>query len=174
MDFTIRPATRADTGAIARVARETWHVTYAHSIAPHNMRQLLERSYAVDALVEAIEAEHNWFYVAAYARKVVGFAQFLRRADGQGELARIYVLPGYQRRGIGRALLSAGAGAMADSGISLCYVSVETDNAHAIVFYRTFGFRRHREHASFLGDQIVRLVELQVSMTDLQVALHDG
>jgi ribosomal protein S18 acetylase RimI-like enzyme len=171
MDYTIRLATRADVPAIARVARTTWGATYAHSIAPHNLRQVLERSYGVEALSEAIAAESGWFFVAAWAALLVGFAQFLRRADGQGELARIYVLPRHQRRGIGRAFLAAGVQAMEAAGVHACYVSAEVDNAPALAFYQRFGFRLDREYANFLGDQILRLVELRTSLADLREAL---
>jgi ribosomal protein S18 acetylase RimI-like enzyme len=163
MDYTIRPAALADIADIARVARETWRTTYAHSVAPHNQHQLLDRSYAPDSLAAAITADATWFYVAQHTTGVVGFAQFVRRADGHGELARLYVLPAHQRHGIGRALLIAGAMAMEQVGILLCYVSVEMDNIAAIAFYRCFGFRRHRTRASFLGDQIVRLIELKAA-----------
>jgi ribosomal protein S18 acetylase RimI-like enzyme len=171
MDYTIRLATRTDVPAVVRVARTTWGITYTHSIAPHNLRQVLERSYGVEALSEAIAAETGWFFVAAWAALLVGFAQFLRRADGQGELARIYVLPRHQRRGIGRAFLAAGVEAMGVAGIHACYVSAEVDNAPALAFYQRFGFRLHREYASFLGDQILRLVELRIPLTELQDAL---
>jgi ribosomal protein S18 acetylase RimI-like enzyme len=169
MCCTIRLASHADIGGICHVARETWRVTYAASVAVHNQRQILERSYAPEALAEAIDAGSSWFYVAVGASGVIGFAQFLRRIDGQGELARIYILPGCQRRGIGRALLSAGTEAMQAAGLSRCYVSVEADNAPAITFYQRLGFRRRREHANFLGDQIVRLVELQAHLPDLRI-----
>ena len=171
MHHIVRRATCADSVAVARAARETWHVTYAHSVAPHNQLQVLERSSAPDALAQAIAAEHSWFYVADDGGRVVGFAQFMRRADGQGELARLYVLPDHQRRGIGCAFLASGAEAMKMAGIELCYASVEMDNSPAMTFYRRFGFRRHREHANFLGDQVVRLIELSVSVAELQKAV---
>ncbi len=170
MRYTIRQASRADIGGISHVARETWRATYASSVAAHNQRQILERSYASQALAEAIGAEWSWFYVAVSAKGVIGFAQFLRRTDGEGELARIYVLPGHQRRGVGRAFLSAGTEAMLAAGLSQCYVSVEADNASAIAFYQRVGFRHHREHASFLGDQIVRLIQLKVGLIELQTS----
>lgn len=172
MEYSIRPATYADVPAIGQVARETWHATYAHTIAPHNQQRVLERSYAEAALAAALNAPHSWFLVAANGPHVLGFAQFLRRSDGQGELARIYVLPAHQRQGIGRALLQAGVNAMAREGIHRCYVSVEVDNVPAIAFYQNFGFRYHRAYASFVGDQLVQLLELKASLRVLRHALE--
>ena len=167
MNCNIRAASQADITAIAHVARETWPATYAHSVAAHNQRQVLERSYGIESLAAAIAAKPAWFYVAEADAQVVAFAQFMSRPDGYVELARIYVLPDYQRIGIGRALLAAGAADIEDAGAPLCFVSVEVDNSDALAFYRRFGFRRNRAHASFLGDQIVRLIELKAFVHDI-------
>jgi ribosomal protein S18 acetylase RimI-like enzyme len=172
VEYYVRPATSADVPAIGRVARETWRITYAQSIAPHNQQRVLERSYTDAALVAALQMAQSWFFVAVSGEEVLGFAQFLRRGDGHGELVRIYVLPAHQRRGIGRALLQAGVHAMARAGIHRCYVSVEVDNAPAIAFYQHFGFRYQRAYASFVGDQLVHLLELKISLRALRAALE--
>ncbi|MEJ2559306.1 MAG: GNAT family N-acetyltransferase [Anaerolineae bacterium] len=162
MDYTIRPAALDDANAIAEVARYTWDVTYAHSVGAHNRRKFLKQAYAPEALYEAIAHDRGWFYVAIWTGTVVGFAQYLRRFDAQGELVRIYVHPDHQRCGVGRAFLRTGLTAMAATGVTLCYASVEVNNSAARAFYERFGFRRHREYGRFLGDQIIRLVEYVV------------
>lgn len=164
MSYTIRPATPAEVNGIIHVARRTWDVTYAQSVAAHNRRTFLDRAYSAQALREAIRREElGWFFVALHTETVVGFAQYVRRSDGQGELVRIYVHPDHQRRGIGRGFLAIGLAKMDVAGIRECYVSVEADNAAACAFYERFGFRPRREYARFLGDQIIRLVEYSMS-----------
>lgn len=159
MSYTIRPATLADVNGITEVARHTWDVTYAQSVAPHNRRRFLDRAYTPRSLREAISRERVWFFVALQGETVLGFAQYVRRSDGQGELVRIYVHPDHQRHGIGRGFLAIGLAEMVASGIDRCYVSAEANNAAARAFYERFGFRLHREYGHFLGDQIIRLVE---------------
>jgi ribosomal protein S18 acetylase RimI-like enzyme len=159
MSYTIRPATLADVNGVTEVARHTWDVTYTQSVAPHNRRRFLDRAYTPQTLREAIGHQGGWFYVALQGETVVGFAQYVRRFDVQGELVRIYIHPDHQRRGIGRGFLATGLAAMTVTGISLCYVSAEANNAAARAFYERFGFRLHREYGRFLGDQIIRLVE---------------
>jgi ribosomal protein S18 acetylase RimI-like enzyme len=171
MDYTIRPAALADSLGIARVARHTWSVTYAQSISAQNRKQVLDRSYSHQALREVIQQARGWCYVAAQSETVVGFAQFLRRFDAQGELVRIYVHPDHQRRGIGRGFLATGLAAMAAKGVDRCYVSVEASNVGARAFYERFDFRLHREYGRFLGDQIVQLVEYFVLIASLMDTL---
>ena|GEM_PF-1975203 len=172
MEYLIRPATYADVPAIGRVARETWRITYAQSIAPHNQQLALSHFYDEKVLAAALEDPRSWFFVAVSGHEVLGFAQFLQRSDGHGEIARIYVLPAHQRQGIGRALVHAGVRAMAEEGIHRCYVSVELDNAPAVAFYQRFGFRYHRTYVSFVGDQLVHLMELRTSLRALRYALE--
>jgi ribosomal protein S18 acetylase RimI-like enzyme len=167
MSYTIRPATLADVNSVAEVARHTWDVTYAQSVATHNRRQFLDRAYTTQALREAISHERGWFFVALQGETVVGFAQYLRRFDGQGELVRIYVHPDHQRRGIGRGFLATGLAAMAATGINHCYVSAEANNVTARAFYERFGFRLHREFGHFLEDQIIQLVEYTAPISSL-------
>jgi ribosomal protein S18 acetylase RimI-like enzyme len=152
---------------ITEVAYHTWNVTYAQSIAVQNRQEFLDRAYTPEALVEAIRDGLGWFYVAVQGKTVVGFAQYRRRFDGQGELVRIYVHFHYQRRGIGCAFLATGLTAMRADGISQCYVSAEASNRAACAFYERQGFRPHRKYAYFLGDQIIRLVEYCASIKSL-------
>ena len=167
MDYTIRPATRADVPGIAEVAHHTWNVTYAQSVAAHNRQQFLDQAYAPEALTEAISDKLGWFYVAVQEQKILGFAQYVRRFDGQGELVRIYVHPDHQRRGIGHAFLTTGLNAMATAKIHSCYVSTEANNTRTRAFYERLGFHPHREYAHFLGDQIIRLVEYSARISRL-------
>ena len=44
MSYTIRPTTLADVNGVTEVARHTWDVTYAQSLATHNRRQFLDRN----------------------------------------------------------------------------------------------------------------------------------
>ncbi|UCC89102.1 MAG: GNAT family N-acetyltransferase [Anaerolineales bacterium] len=167
MNYTIRLAKPADAPGIIDVARHTWNLTYAQSIAAHNRQRFLGQAYTQSALEEAIRQAGGWFYVAAQSKTVVGFAQYLRRFDAQGELVRIYVHPGHQRRSIGSAFLEAGLNAMASEGIGRCHASVEVDNRIARAFYERYGFSLHREFGRFLGDQIIRLVEYVAPIASL-------
>ena len=171
MNYSIRTATPSDAQAIAKVALRTWEVTYAQSVVTQNREQFLESAYALPELRETIRQARGWFFVAAHAETVVGFSHFLRRFDAQGELVRIYIHPEHQRHGIGRAFLSTGLAAMAETGINLCYVSVEVNNTAARAFYERFGFLLRREYGRFFGDQIIRLVEYSAPIASLLGAL---
>ena len=107
-EIIIRLAAETDTIGIESVARCTWNTTYASIILPELQERLLGRNYSSDALEEAITQKHSWFFVATVREEVIGYAQFVmrEREDRSGELSRIYVLPKWQREGIGALLLA--------------------------------------------------------------------
>lgn len=158
----VRFATRADLPRIAHIARVTWDSTYSQTIAAKNRQEFLERAYAPENLVGAINGSGHWFYVAEVEDSLVGFGHFLRRyhrSHARAELVRLYVLPDYQDAGIGTSILKTGFAALAKAKIEECFVSVQASNTRARKFYERHGFVYHRDHGQFLGTQIITLVE---------------
>ena len=156
---TIRPAVPSDVIEIGEVARRTWQVTYEGVILPENQERLLGRYYAPGALEQAIGQERSWFFVAVAGERVVGFAQFIGREDGSGELTRIYVVPEWQRHGIGRRFLAEGLAALEEYRTRRLVVHVEKGNPIGIRFYENNQFHLEREFSVDLADQELVLLE---------------
>ena len=158
----VRFATQADVPQIAHIARLTWDATYRNTIDAKNRREFLARAYTAENLAGAITGAGHWFYVAEWDGNVVGFGHYLRRyhrSQARAELIRLYVLPEYQKLGIGTDLLKTGFAALARAKIEQCFVSVQASNTRAQKFYERYGFVHHRVHGQFLGTQIVTLIE---------------
>jgi ribosomal protein S18 acetylase RimI-like enzyme len=160
--YRVRRATSEDLAQITYIARITWNTTYSNTIAVENRHEFLERAYKPAHLADAIQAPGHWFYVAERDDTVVGFSHFLKRYhpnQARAELVRLYVLPTHQNEGIGTFILKTGFAALAEAGISQCFVSVQATNSLARKFYERHGFRFKRTHGQFLGTQIITLVE---------------
>jgi ribosomal protein S18 acetylase RimI-like enzyme len=153
MTTTIRPATAQDAASIAKVYIDTWRSTYA-AILPH--RGLLGMSYG--------EQTRQWSWiirdhaqsviVAGEADEgVVGFASFgparvrdrpaVGRFAGEqaakvGEVYTLYVLPDFQERGIGRALLTTAFTTLVERRCDCGFLWALRDN-HARFFYERIG-----------------------------------
>jgi len=80
--------------------------------------------------------------VAAWAESLpaAGYASF-RQGSQEAELLRLAVAPGERRRGVARALVSAGLHRLAPAGVRTCFLEVRTGNLGALAFYREMGFR---------------------------------
>jgi len=163
-NIDIRPAGVQDAAGIADVAQRTWNDTYAEIILPTTQERLLGRWYTPAALGEATGQSDSWFYVAVVEEKVIGFAQFVMREDRRGELTRIYVLPEWQRQGVGGRLLGEGLASLLSHGAQEVFVHVERGNNKGIGFYESRGFHGVREFVVELPDQDLDLVEYTLSL----------
>jgi GNAT superfamily N-acetyltransferase len=144
MSVVCRPATEADLGGIATVRIRTWQDAY---------REIMPQDY-LDALTPAAETERlrrrglgTGTSVAELDGAVVGFAAVGPYRDqdvpapqpGCGEVVAIYVLPGHQGAGIGRALLARALEQLGDLRPALLWVA--RDNTPARRFYERRGWR---------------------------------
>ena len=81
---------------------------------------------------------------------LVGFVMFgpetgsYEQDVSRGVVQNIYVVPGWQRRGIGSALLSAAEDALRDAGADAVVLETMADNEAARAFYRRHGYEPHR------------------------------
>ena len=162
----VRRAVPTDAEAIERIVRVTWKDTYADIILPENQESLLARWYAPDTLRDAIDRKYSCFYIALADDKPVGFAQFVMRKDGDGQLTRIYVLPDWQRKTIGTLLLREGLAALSNQDVHQLYVEVEKENRIGKSFYEKKGFRFSRELSMDLPNQRLVLEELVLQIND--------
>jgi ribosomal protein S18 acetylase RimI-like enzyme len=160
----VRLAVTQDAVGIRNVAQRTWDDTYVGIILPETQESHLARWYTPAALEEAMGRSESWFYVAVVQGEVIGFAQFMMREGGRGELTRIYVLPEWQRLGVGSRLLREGLAALSTHGAEEAFVHVEKANAKGIRFYERRGFHQVRELSVELPEQNLGLLEYALSL----------
>lgn len=134
----IRDAAPADAAAIRRIALAAWPATYRGLLDDAFIERVLEESYSIDALREAIEGEGE-FLVAEDDGELRGYLQYGEGEHGP-ELFRLYVDPEHVAGGLGTALLEAlNERLPADAS----YVAlVHSRNDGAIRFYERHGFER--------------------------------
>lgn len=107
MKYKIREISVSDIPVVQNVAKLSWHDTYEGIIPRHIQENFLDIAYSTSMLEKRLAMTQ--MYVAEYSGKVTGFANF-SKPDNQhiSELTAIYILPDYQRLGIGLALLEYG------------------------------------------------------------------
>jgi GNAT superfamily N-acetyltransferase len=149
----IRPATPADSEAIARVRRASWVAAYSDIIAP----EIIDRATATDGrAVSQPPWRRMLVALAGTPRAVVGYASFgpersmlspssapLTQAglNGKvGELYALYVTPDWWSAGAGRSLMDAAIAGLRDDDYQRAVLWVLADNARARRFYGKAGF----------------------------------
>ena len=145
LDLLIRPAVAADLEQVRQLLVETWHDTYDPLIGPEKVTAITGQWHAPEVLARQIEAPDSVFLVALHGEDLVGHALAQSRQPPIVMLLRLYVLPRWQRRGIGGRLLDAVIEAY--PGLTALRLSVEADNPKGVSFYTAHGFELRGEHA---------------------------
>jgi len=78
--------------------------------------------------------------VAVFDQKVIGYQVSTATSNG-GHLARLAVLPEFQRQGIGRALVVDTINQFKNNGARMVTVNTQSDNYSSLRLYQALGFR---------------------------------
>ena len=138
----VRPAELDDAGEIARVHVATWRSAYRGLLPDDFLESLSEMNYT-ERWRRVIGEGMSRVFVVDEAGTLAGFASCGRERAGEtgfsGELYALYVLDGAQRRGHGRELVRAVAGALRELHLPDMIVWVLRDNSPARGFYERLG-----------------------------------
>ena len=149
----IRAMTEADLDAVLAIAA-------ALPTAPHWPRE----AYA--AALESEAWPQRVALVAESAGSLVGFAVAVLVA-GEGEIESIAVAPGWQRRGIGMALLRELQRVLAASGALAIVLEVRESNRAAASMYAQAGFHEVGRREGYYRDPVEDAVLMQLQMPQL-------
>lgn len=155
----VRKATNDDIMGIQHVAHVTWHDTYEHTMRPDTRAHFLAEFYNEESLARSLKREDAVFLVAEQQGHIVGFVQALPRPQSGYEITRAYVLPKYQRQGVGSQLHAELVSQLPDQRF---WAIVQRENHGAIAFYRNHGFEQQRELELPIYGETLNFVELSL------------
>lgn len=169
LELVLRPAEERDVPAIQQIAREAWDETYGGSVGALEREEILRHLCSRRSLLEDIGRHESFFFVAALEDGVVGFAEVV--AEGRaGEVARIAVLPDWQRRGVATSLLRRGLAALAAAGAREVTAAVEIQDVACRQLFERNGFEAVEAPVSELEEyDDLELVQLRRSLGDSAV-----
>lgn len=144
-DREIRRGTVADAPRIACTHVASWHETYA-GIVPEEILAALSvprRTVAWESILrDPIKYDNSVVYVKDAGDAIAGFGACGEQRDinlanqgYDGEIGSVYVLREFQKRGIGRALMSALASDLVGRGLHGVALWVLRENTPARRFY---------------------------------------
>ena len=141
----IRAARPEDAPSIARVHINSWRTTYAGVVPADHLSGLSYPKGATywEGILTKAPATTATFVAETPEAGVVGFVRGGPERDGhQGypaEIYAIYLLEGFQRRGLGRLLIAALTRRFAEDGLGSMLVWVLEDHPAARSFYVSLG-----------------------------------
>lgn len=105
--IAVERAKSEDVDSIKRVLSETWIDTYANYLSRSTIEYVTTNWHDPNLLRSQIENPGGCFAVAKDDGRVIGLVTVVSVGQNELYLARLYVHPHYQRRGIGTDLLNA-------------------------------------------------------------------
>lgn len=139
----IRPGRTADVFAIGRVLVATWKATFRGLLDDAYLDRMSPAEQAVRHMSRRNAADVGHFVaIERKSGELVGFVNFgparYPSPTPVGEIYALYVLPAYQGRGIGGALVRAVARRMVEGGAVTMFAWVLSTNPNR-VFYERMG-----------------------------------
>lgn len=161
MKHIIRVMSKEDIPVVQNVAKLSWHDTYEGIIPRHIQENFLDIAYSTSMLEKRLAMTH--MYVAEYSGKVTGFANFSNPDDQHiSELTAIYILPDYQRLGIGLALLEYGISKLEQ--VRNIDVIVEKANIKGYNFYKKLGFEVLDEFEEDFDGHMLKSIKMRLNI----------
>ena len=170
-----RRARLSDAEDIGAVHVASWRTTYRGIVPADYLASMTVEDHARRwSRLLARPGSLEMTFVVEEEGRVVGFAMGGSEREGDrrfpGELYAIYLLQEAQRRGHGRALVEAVAGALLEAGLRSMLVWVLRDNLDARRFYERLGGVYIREHELDFGAGF-SLQEVSCGWADLRWGL---
>ena len=160
--LSIKNATVADIELIRTLAMQVWPQTYTPILGPDQVAYMLQQFYTPEALAQQMAQGHR-FLIGHYEGEPVAFASFSEVAPHIFKLHKIYLLPGLQGRGIGKAMLAYIVTGIKALGATTLRLNVNIHNHAAKAFYERTGFTHLLDedidigHGYFMNDHVLSL-----------------
>ncbi len=152
--LVIRTADQDDIATIGYLAHEVWPVTYKDILAPEQLSYMLQLFYSPQALEQQILKLKHRFIIAEIDLEEVGFASFSKVSPAIWKLHKLYVLPGLQGKGIGRALVDMVEEEVRTHNGAHLILNVNKNNK-ALHFYESLGFAIEKDELIDIGNGFV-------------------
>ena len=157
-DIQIRHAGRNDADSLAAVGAASFAATYEATTKPDDIAAHIDAHFSAAAIREAMEQTSCHYFLASVEAQPAGL---LKLRDGHVpdevagkasiELQLLYILPDYQRFGLGARLVDVGIRKARSLGFSGIWLSAWEDADWAVNFYRKVGFRQVGTQAFKVG-----------------------
>lgn len=158
--LTIQPAEVEEVREIKQVLSETWIDAYRPFLPLEVIQKITSLWHSPETLAAEIENERVFFNVAKNEQgEIVGLVTAGRPSEEIVYIARLYVLPGHQRQGIGARLMDACVAAF--PGTETLRLEVEEQNERGLSFYRKQGFREISRKEEELEGVSLTVVEME-------------
>lgn len=162
MNFTsIIRVTPSGLQPLVDLSRKTFLEKFYADNTPENMKEYMDRVFAVDQIEQEIANPLSEFYfiflngaLAGYLKINHGAAQSDLQDENSLEVERLYIDAEFQGKGLGVKCLEKAEQRAKELGLTNIWLGVWEKNPDAIRFYEREGYVRFGSHPVRLGDEM--------------------
>lgn len=160
MRIDIRPAALPDVEGMSVVLDKAWRENYKDIFSPEQIAEYTG-DYRRESFTRLVNDGKDVFVLLADGEVIaVCAAQTCAEKpfEGYAEIMLLYVLPEWQRKGMGKKLLSHTLRKMRGKGYKSAVLDTAEKNLGARKFYEKFGFTERKTAVSRKFDDITRVI----------------
>ncbi len=154
----LKHCTSQDLEVLVRISRQTFSVAFEAQNDPDDFQHYLNTALSKDTLLSELNNPLSHFYFVYLKKELVGFFKY-NEGEAQTdlkdaraiELERIYVLPEYQKMGIGKSMIKEVVQKAIALGKDYIWLGVWEENLKALSFYEGLGFIKFGKHPYYIG-----------------------
>lgn len=159
---TIRIATTKDIPLIRQLAEQVFPETYKNIITPEQCRYMMDMMYSEESLRLQMTEEGHVYQLLSVDGEAAGYVSVQPIESDLYELQKIYVLPRFQGRHLGRTLLDAAVALVKKLHPEPCRIFLHVNRYNkAKTFYEHLGLKVTKQgdydigHGYFMNDYIM-------------------
>jgi ribosomal protein S18 acetylase RimI-like enzyme len=156
----IIPFLPSEADLLADISRTTFAETFAPVNTPDDMAIFMEQQFTAEQLKAEMGKPGYLHLLASYNGAPAGYL-FLKKQThpllnfaAALEISRIYCLQAFQGKGVGKAMMEYSQQYAQENGLTTIWLGVWKENAKALAFYTSFGFRIFGETDFMLGNDL--------------------
>ena len=159
--INIRKAERSDIEAIANIINTTWKATYTGIVPDSDIVLYTDKGRREKMLSEAFNNSKPIYFIADCNGSDCGIISYHKYEEDDYKdcayIMQLYVLPEYQKKGIGKSLMKYLFVILKDNGYKRAVLNTLEDNSNARAFYEKLGFKYFGQQDSPLfSERVVR------------------
>ena len=151
--FKIRKATLEDIEMINRLAWIVFPHTYKEILSPEQMEYMMDWMYSPENLHKQMTEDGHIYYLAFEGDEPAGYLSIQPESEHTYHLQKIYVLPSFQGKKLGKLLFEQAIKAIKELHPEPCQMRLNVNRQNkALTFYEKMGMKKVDEGDFHIGN----------------------
>jgi len=151
--FTIRKATLEDIEMINRLAWIVFPHTYKEILSPEQMEYMMDWMYSPENLHKQMTEDGHIYFLAFEGNEPAGYLSIQPEGEHTYHLQKIYVLPSFQGKKLGKLLFEQAIKAIKELHPEPCQMRLNVNRQNkALTFYEKMGMKKVDEGDFHIGN----------------------